>query len=141
MDILSYTPVALNILETLAKTLIITDRQNQLFQENTLNNSPIRRFTIAMNTNSAFTGLYTENPLRHQQFGLRQIRILRGAQPILHFVSAENFCLNVATMKSMNFQGSVTSNTIDIFQDHYVLVFDLTSIQDANEKFHNPEFV
>ena len=38
-----------------------------------------------MNTNSAFTGLYTENPFWHQQFDLRQIRILSGGQPIVNF--------------------------------------------------------
>ena len=30
---------------------------------------------------------------------------------------------------------------IDNFKDHYVLVFDLTSIQDATENCHYPELV
>ena len=30
---------------------------------------------------------------------------------------------------------------IDNFQDHYVLVFDLTSMQDATEHCHYPELV
>ena len=29
----------------------------------------------------------------------------------------------------------------DDFKDHYVLVFDLTSVQDATETCHYPEFV
>ena len=56
MNMLAYTPVKYNYLETLAKTFIIPARQNQFIQENIFNNAPIRRIAIAMNTNSAFTG-------------------------------------------------------------------------------------
>ena len=62
MDMLAYAPVEYNYLETLAKTFIIPARQNQFIQENIFNNAPIRRIAIAMNTNSAFNGSYTENP-------------------------------------------------------------------------------
>ena len=79
MDMFAYTPVEFNYLETLAKTFIIPARQNQFIQKNIFNNAPVRRIPIAMNTNSAFTGSYTENPFWYQQFDLRQIRILRGS--------------------------------------------------------------
>ena len=90
MDMLAYTPVEFNYLKTLGKTCIIPARQNQLIQENSFNNAPIRRIAIAMNTISAFTGSYTENPFWYQQFDLRQIRILRGSQPIVDFDTAHN---------------------------------------------------
>ena len=77
MDMLGYTPVKFNYLETLANTFINPARQNQFIQENIFNNDPVRRIAITMNTNSAFTGSYTENPFWYQQFDLRQIRILR----------------------------------------------------------------
>ena len=41
----------------------------------------------------------------------------------------------------MNFQDDIPSIPIDKFKDHYVLVFDLTSMQDATENFHYPELV
>ena len=88
-----------------------------------------------MNTNSAFTGSYTENPFRDQHIDLRQIRILRGSQPIEDFVAADNCRLYVTTMKAMNFQDDIPSIPIDNFKDHYVLVFDLTSMQDATQNF------
>ena len=78
MDMLAYVPVEYNYLVTLAKTFIIPARQNHFIQENLFNNARIRRVAIAMNTNSAFTGSFTENPVWYQQFDLRQIRILRG---------------------------------------------------------------
>ena len=89
MDMLADTPVEFNYLETLAKTFIIPARQNHFTQENNFNNAPVRRIAIAKNTNSAFTGSYSENPFWYQQFDLRQFRILRGDQPIVDFDAAD----------------------------------------------------
>ena len=141
MDMLAYTPMEFNYLETLAKTFIIPTRQNQFIQENIFNIAPVRRLAIAMNTNSAFTGSYTKNPFWYEQFELRKIRILRGGQPIVDFDAADNFCLYVTTTKAMNFQHGILSIPIDNFKDHCVLVFDLTSMQDATENCHHPEMV
>ena len=44
-------------------------------------------------------------------------------------------------MKAMNFQDDIPSILIDDFKGHYVLVFDLTSMQDATENCHYPEHV
>ena len=141
MDMLAYTLVEFNYLETLAKTFIIPARQNQFIQENNFNNAPVLRIAIAMNTNSAFTGYYTEKPFWYQQFDFRQIRKLRGGQPILDLDAADDCRLYVTTMKAKNFQDDIPSIPIDKFKDHYVLVFDLTSMQDATENCHNPELV
>ena len=128
-------------METLAKTFIIPARQNQFIQENIFNNAPIRRIAIAMNTNSAFTGSFTESPFWYQQFDLRKIRTLRGGQRIVDFDTADNCRLYVTTTKARNFQDDIPSIPIDDFTDHYVLVFDLTSMQDATENCHYPELV
>ena len=125
MDMLAYTPVEFNYLKTLAKTFIIPARQNQFIQENIFNNAPVRRIAFAMNTNSAFTGFSTENPFWYQQFDLRQTRKPRGGQPIVDFDAADKCRLYVTTMKAMN----------------NVLVFDLTSMQDATENYHYPKLV
>ena len=94
-----------------------------------------------MNTRSAFTGSYTENPFWYQQFELRQIRILRGGLPIVDFDAADNCRLYVTTVKAVNFQDDIPSVPIDTFKEQYVLVFDLTSMQDATENCHYPELV
>ena len=141
MDMLAHTPVEFNYLETLEKKFIILARQNQFIQENIFNNAPVLRIAIAMNTNSSFTGSYTENPFWFQQFDLRQVRIFRGGQPNVDFDAADNFRLYVTTMKATIFQNDIPSIRIDNFKDHYVLVFDLTSMQDATEKCHYPELV
>ena len=94
-----------------------------------------------MNTNSAFTSSFTENPYWYQQFDLRQIRILMGSQPLVDFDTSDNCRLYVTTMKAMNFQDDIPSFPIDNFPHHYVPLFDLTSMQDAIEQCHYPEMV
>ena len=128
-------------METLAKTFIIPARQNQFIGETIFNIALVRRIAISINTNSAFTGSYIENPFWYQQFDLRQIIILRRGQPIADFDFADNCCLCVTTMKAMNFQDDIPSIPIDDFKDHYVLVFDLISMQDATENCHYRELV
>ena len=44
-------------------------------------------------------------------------------------------------MKAMNSQDDIPSIRIDDCKDHYVLVFDLPSMQDATGKCHYPELV
>ena len=41
----------------------------------------------------------------------------------------------------MNFQDDIPSIPIDNINDHYVLVFDLTSMGNATENCHYPELV
>ena len=140
-NMVAFAPVEYNYMETLTKSFIIPSSQNQFFQENFFNNAPIRRIAIAMNTNSAFTDSFTENQICYQQLDLRQIKILRGGQPILDYDTSDNCRLYVTTMKAMNFQDNIASTPIDNFQDHYVLLFDLTSRQDATEHCHYPELL
>ena len=141
MDMLAYAPVEYSYLEILAKTFLVPARQNQFIQENIFNNAPIRRVAIAMNTNCAFSGSFTENPFWYQQFDLRQIRILRGGQPMVDFETADSCRLYVTTKKAMNFQDDIPSIPIDDFKDHYVLVFDLTSLQGGTAICHYLEIV
>ena len=136
MDMLAYAPVEYEFLETLGETFIIPATQNHFLQRNIFHNAPSLRVTIAMNTNSSFTGSSTENTFWYQQFDLRQLRVLRRGPPIVDFDTADHSGLYVTTMKAMNFQDDTPSIPIDDLKDHYVLVFDLTSMQDATGNCH-----
>ena len=46
---------------------------------------------------------------------------------------------NLTTMKAMNFNEEVPALPNNLLQNHYVLVFDLTSLQDAVESIHHLE--
>ena len=141
MDMLANAPVEYKYLETLAKKFIIPAKENQFIQENFFNNAPIRRVAIAANTNSPFTGSLTENLFWYQQFDLGQIKVFRRGQPIVDFDTAHKCRLYVTTMKAMNFQDDIPAIPFDDFKDHYVMVFDLTSMQDATKNCHYPELV
>ena len=41
----------------------------------------------------------------------------------------------------MNFQDDIPSIPVENFKDHYVLFFDLTSMQDATGHYHYPETI
>ena len=94
-----------------------------------------------MNKNSAFSRSYNENPFWYQQFDLRPIIIRIEVQPNVDFDAADKCRLFVTTIKSINFQDDISSIPIGIFKDHYVLVFELTSMQDATENCQCLEFV
>ena len=139
MPSLVYAPVEYNYMEPLAMTFIIPAGQNQFIQENIFNNAPIRRIAIAMNSNCVFTSSFAENPFWYQQFNLRNNRILRGGQPIVHHYTTDNCRFYVTKMKTTNFQDDNASIPVDNFKDPYVIVFDLTSMQDATDHCHCPE--
>ena len=125
----------------MANTHINPARQNQLVQENIFKNAPIRRIAIAMKSNSASTVSFAENPFRCQQFNLRNIKILRAGKLIVDHDTTEKCCSCVTTRKSMSYQDKIPSIPDDNFKHHYVLVFDLTSRQDATEHCHHPEII
>ena len=94
-----------------------------------------------MTSNSAFTGYFAENRFCYQQLNLRDIRILSGGQPVVHHDTTDNCRLYVTTMRAMNFQDDISSIPVDKFKDHYVIVYDLTSMQDATEHCDYPELI
>ena len=138
---LAHTPVEHNNRAVLAKIFIIPLKQNQFIRKTIFDNAPVRRIVIALITNSALTALYTENLFWYQQVDLRQIRILKGGQPIVDIDSGGNCCLYVTTTKAMSFLGHNPSIRFDNLKDHHVLVFDLTSLQVATENCQYPELI
>ena len=128
MDMLAYIPVEFKFLGTLAETFIISARLNQFIQKNVFKNAPVCRIAIERNTN-AFKGSHTENPSWYQLFVLIPFTAPRGGQLIVDFDTVVNCCLSVTVMKAMNLQDDMPSIRIDKFENHFALVFDLTSIQ------------
>ena len=136
---LTHQPVCYNFMETIARTFIFPSGQNQFIQEKVFNNAPIRRIAFAMNTNSAFKGRFQENPFHYQKFGLRELRIVRGGRAIVSVDTTNECRAYVTTIKAMSFNEEIPALPNKLFQNHYVLVFDLTSLKDAGENIHNPE--
>ena len=133
-------PAHYNYIETIARTFIIPSRQNQFIQENVFSNAPMFSIiVVAMNTNSAVAGSCHENPFNYQQFHLRELRIIRGGRAYISLDSTSPCRPYVTTMKAMQFNEGFPALPMEDFQNHYILVFDLTSLQDASEHLHYPE--
>ena len=93
-----------------------------------------------MNTNSAVAGSIFENPFSYQQFHLRELRIVRGGRAIVSIDTTFPCRPYVTTMKARQFNQDFPALSMKEFQNHYILVFDLTSLRDAAEELHYPEF-
>ena len=132
-------PDQYNYMETIPRILIVPSRQNQFIQENIFNNLRIRRIAVAMNANSAVRGSFHENPFSYQQFHLKELRFIRGERVIVSFDTICPCRPYVTTMKSMQFNEDFPALLMEGFQNHYILVFDLTSLQAAAEQLNYPE--
>ena len=104
---LTHEPNWYNFKETIARTIIILSGLNKFIQKNYFNNAPIRRIAIAMNTNSAFTGNFQENPFHYQKFGLRELRMVRGGRTIVSVDTTNDCRVYVTTMEALNFNEEV----------------------------------
>ena len=105
-------------METIAPTFNVPSGQNQFIQEKVFKYAPIRRIAIAMNTISAFTGHFQENPFHYQKFGLRELRIRRGGRAIVSVDTTSDCRAYVTTMKEMNFNEEIPALPNNLFQNH-----------------------
>ena len=92
-----------------------------------------------MNTNSAVARSFHENLFSFQQFHLRELRVGGGGRASVSLDTTSPCRPNVATMKAMQFNEDFPALPMEDFQNHYILVFDLTSLQDAAEQLHYQE--
>ena len=83
--------------------------------------------------------LSLENPFSYQQFHLRELRIIRGGRAIVSLDTSSPCRPYVTTMKAIQFNEDFPVLPMEDFQNHYILVFDLTSLHDAAEQLHYPK--
>ena len=70
---------------------------------------------------------------------MRELRIVRGGRAIVSLDTTNDCRAYVTTMKAMNFNEEIPALPHHQFQNHYILVFDLTSLQYAGKNIHYPE--
>ena len=93
-----------------------------------------------MKTNSAVAGSFHENPFSYQLFYLRELRINWSRRAIVSLDTTYPCRPYVTTMKTRHFNADFPALPMEDFQNHYILVFDLISLQHAAEQLHYPEF-
>ena len=91
-----------------------------------------------MNKNSADAGYFRKNSFNCQQFHFGELRSIRGGRAIVSFDSTSPGRPYVITMKAMQFNEYFLALPMEIFKTT-ILVFSLTSLQDAAEQLPYPE--
>ena len=78
--------------------------------------------------------------VQENAFNNAPIRRIAVAMNTKSVVNTTSLCrLYVTTMKGMQFNEDFSALPMEDFQNHYILVFDLTSLQDAAEQLPYPE--
>ena len=70
---------------------------------------------------------------------MRELRIIWGEGAIISLDTTSPCRPYITTMKAMQFNEDFPALPVDDFPNHCVLVFDLTSLQDAAEQLYYPE--
>lgn len=138
---LSKTPALYRYTEILPKTFLISSRVKSWDQEDIFNREPIRRFAIAMNTNAAFLGSKTVNPFHYQKFNLDNITVYRNGYPVAGtpLLTENDKKLYLNSLEALAFQHHGHGVPYEDYMNHYILVFDLTSTQQASHDYLYPE--
>lgn len=139
--VLTKTPALYKYTEVIPKTFVIPPGQFTWRHEDVFMKEPIRRLAIAMNTNTAFAGSNVTNPFHYQKFDLRNITLLRNGIPIAGtpLETADNKRAYFASLGSLSFTSHGHGIPLEEFDNHFVIVFDLTSTQEASQEYIHPE--
>ena len=141
MNMLVYNPVEYNYLETLAKFFIIPVKNIILSRKKFWKLLQIVALPLQwiQTLHSLDRLLKIHSSISTSISG--KLEYSRGGQPIVDYDAADNCRFYVSKIKAMSFQDNIPSIPIDNSKDHYVLLFDLTSMHAATEKCQYTELV
>ena len=135
------SPAIYEYTEVLPKTFVIPAGQNSWKHEDIYMKEPVRRMAIAMNTNTAFGASNVHNPFYYGKHGLRSITVLRNGIPIVGtpMETTDSKRAYYKSLQALAFGHSSHNIPLNQFDNHFVLVFDLTSTEEASHDFVHPE--
>ena len=135
------TPAMYRYNEVITKNYLVQAGTQLWKHEDIFTKEPIRRLIIAMCTSSSFTGTNNENPFHYQKFGLTEVIIYRNGFPTAGtpINTADDKRIYFNSMSALAYVENGHGISLDDFPNHYILVFDLTSTQEATHDFIHPE--
>ena len=134
-------PARYNYFEVRNKTFVIPQGQSQFIREDVFNAEPIRRMVLALCPNNQFTGRWADTPLAFHKHNLKRVRILRNGVPLVEYNTVSNTQLYFKTIENLHFDQDGPLIKLSNYENHYYLVFDLTSTQQSNQEIYYPEIV
>ena len=136
------TPAVYRYTEVLPRTFLATTGIRSWSHEDIFSKEPVRRMVIAMATNQAYLGTNRTNPFHYQKFNLSQIVVYRNGQPIVGTPVSTTFNHRIYfnTLEALDFLDKGAHGiTLDNYPNHFILAFDLTSMQEASHDFIHQE--
>ena len=132
------SPASYPYLETLTKTFLASTGLHSWKQEDIFAREPIRRLAICLKTNEAFLGNNRQNPFNFRKFDLEQIYICRNGLLVADSPTStsDDKRLYFNTISDLAYIDK--GHGID-YPNHFIMVFDLTSTQQASHNFIHPE--
>ena len=102
---------------------------------------PIRRLIVALCRSNAFIGTNNINPYRYQKFDLSKITVYRNgfATTGTPMLTNDNKRLYYISMSALVYVENGHGKPLSDFAHHFIMVFDLTSTQEATHDFIHPE--
>ena len=96
---------------------------------------------IALNKNNAFLGTNRTNPFHYQKFGLDQVTLRRNGLPIAStpISTQDHKRLFFNTLSALGLLHYGLGITLDNYQQHFIMCFDLTSTQQVAHDFLHRE--
>ena len=138
---LTKMPALYRYTETISKTFLVSANSQSWDQEDVFNREPIRRFVIAMSTNAGFLGAKRTNPFHYQKFDLNSITVYRNGYPVagtpLETDNDKKVYLN--SLEALAFEQHGHGIPFEDYSNHYLMVFDMTSTQQASHDYLHPE--
>ena len=134
------SPAVYPYIENLNKSFTIQAGQNCFVKENIFGTETIRRLTMCMVRISHFRGTtIASTPFSYGKFGLQKVEIQRGnGVPIAGtpMDTGNSTRLYYNIISALGFNRSGNGILMQDFEDnHFILVFDLTSTREASTSF------
>ena len=135
------SPASYPYLETLTKTFLASTGLHSWKQEDIFAREPIRRLVLCLNTNEAFLGNKTQNPFHFRKLDWEQIYIYRNGNPVADSLISTNTDerLYFNTLSDFAYTDNGHGISLTDYPNHFIMVFDLTSTQQASHDFIHTE--
>ena len=135
------TPATYRYNEVITKTFLATAGQRSWKHEDIFTKEPIRRLIVALCRSNAFIGTNNINPYHYQKLDLSEITVYRNgfATAGTPMLTNDNKRLYYNSMSALAYVENGHGIPLSDFAHHFIMVFDLTSTQEATHDFIHPE--
>ena len=139
--ILLSSPTSYPYFETITESFLASAGLHSWKQEDICSRKTIRRLALCLITNEAFLGNNRLNPFHYLKFGLKQIYIYRNGLPVADspISTDDDKRLYFNTISDLTFIDNGHGIKLSEYPSHLLMVFDLTSTQQASHDFIHPE--